>query len=205
MKQKIIKAKTLYVGILIFSNLVFSACSSTLVQKNQTVPVEDRNAPSAKHQNVIAGSRVVTNDEIILESSQSEFDSEPKVNREDIRREESIAEQSNSPIALVFLEDADKYATASDSSRAVASLERGLDIEPKNPWLWNRLASERLKQKMWDKAITFAKKSNAFASGHNQLQKDNWQIIVEARLALGDEEGVNKAKEMVQRFSREKT
>ncbi|MFT5425598.1 MAG: tetratricopeptide (TPR) repeat protein [Gammaproteobacteria bacterium] len=205
MKQKIIKAKTLYVGILIFVNLFFSACSSTLIQKNKTVPVEDRNAPVAKHQDVIADSRVVTNDEIILESSQSEFNPEPAVNREDIRREESISEQSNSPVALAFLEDADKYATAGDSSRAVASLERGLDIEPKNPWLWNRLAAERLQQKMWDKAITFANKSNAFASGHNQLQKYNWQIIVEARIALGDEEGANKAKEMVQRFSREKT
>lgn len=205
MKQKIIKAKTLYVGILIFSNLIFSACSSTLVQKNQTVPVEDRNAPSAKHQDVIADSRVVTNDEIILESSQSETGTKSDVNPEDIRREESISEQSNSPVALAFLEDADKYATAGDSGRAVASLERGLDIEPKNPWLWNRLASERLKQKMWAKAITLAKKSNAFAAGHNQLQKDNWQIIAEARLALGDEEGANKAKKMVQRFRHEKT
>lgn len=205
MKQKIIKAKTLYVGILIFSNLIFSACSSTLVQKKQNVPVEDRNAPSAKHQDVIADSRVVTNDEIILESSQSETGTKSDVNPEDIRREESISEQSNSPVALAFLEDADKYATAGDSGRAVASLERGLDIEPKNPWLWNRLASERLKQKMWAKAITLAKKSNAFAAGHNQLQKDNWQIIAEARLALGDEEGANKAKKMVQRFRHEKT
>ena len=205
MKQKIIKAKTLYVGILIFSNLIFSACSSTLVQKKQNVPVEDRNAPSAKHQDVIADSRVVTNDEIILESSQSETGTKSDVNPEDIRREESISEQSNSPVALAFLEDADKYATAGDSGRAVASLERGLDIEPKNPWLWNRLASERLRQKMWAKAITLAKKSNAFAAGHNQLQKDNWQIIAEARLALGDEEGANKAKKMVQRFRHEKT
>ena len=205
MKQKIIKAKTLYVGILIFSNLIFSACSSTLVQKKQNVPVEDRNAPSAKHQDVIADSRVVTNDEIILESSQSETGTKSDVNPEDIRRQESISEQSNSPVALAFLEDADKYATAGDSGRAVASLERGLDIEPKNPWLWNRLASERLKQKMWAKAITLAKKSNAFAAGHNQLQKDNWQIIAEARLALGDEEGANKAKKMVQRFRHEKT
>lgn len=205
MKQKIKKAETLYVGILIFSDLILSACSSTLVQKNQIVPVEDRNAPSVKHQDVTADSRVVTDDEIMLESSQSEFDPEPAVNHEDIRREESISEQSNSPVALAFLEDANKYTMTGDSSRAVASLERGLDIEPKNPWLWNRLAAERLKQKVWGKAITLAKKSNAFASSHNQLQKDNWQIIVQARMALGDEEGANKAKEMVQRFSREKT
>ena len=66
------------------------------------------------------------------------------------------------------------------------------------------MAKERLQQKMWAKAITLAKKSNAFASGHNQLQKDNWQIIAEARIALGDNEGAKKAREMVERFSREK-
>jgi predicted Zn-dependent protease len=124
---------------------------------------------------------------------------------EDSHRKQSISEQSTSPVALAFLKDADKYTSAGDSARAVASLERGLDIEPKNPWLWNRLASERLKQKMWTKAITLAKKSNAFASGHNQLQKDNWQIISQASMALGDKEGARKADKMIERFSTEKT
>jgi len=127
------------------------------------------------------------------------------VSSESIRREESISEQLSSSVALAFLKDADKYTSAGDSARAVASLERGLDIEPKNPWLWNRLASERLKQKIWVKAITLAKKSNALASGHNQLQKDNWQIISQARMALGDKEGAKKANKMIERFSTEKT
>ena len=58
---------------------------------------------------------------------------------------------------------------------------------------------------MWARAITLAKKSNAFASGHNQLLKDNWQIISQARKALGDKEGVRKADKMIERFSTEKT
>ena len=193
------KTKLIYASILIFINLFFSACSTTSEHNVKTVPVEDRSITDTTAQDVTTKSRVDTNAETDLESIQA------KGVVEDARREESISEQSSSPVALAFLKDADKYTTAGDSDRAVASLERGLDIEPKNPWLWNRLASERLKQKMWVKAITLAKKSNTFAAGNNQLQKDNWQIIAEARIALGDGKGAREAQEMVRLFSREKT
>jgi len=181
--------KLLSTSILIFINLFLSACSTT---PGHNVPVEDRSVSGKASQVVTTENREVTNTEteIVLEES---------------RREGTISKQSTSLVALAFLKDADKYTTAGDSARAVASLERGLDIEPKNPWLWNRLASERLKQRMWNKAITLAKKSNAFSAGHNQLQKDNWQIISEARLALGDKEGAKKANRMIERFSTEKT
>jgi predicted Zn-dependent protease len=187
--------KLISTGTLIFINLLFSACTTTSGLSGKSVPVEDRSVTNTRSKDTATE----------YESTASDINAEVDIVIEDSRREKSITEQSSSPVALAFLKDADKYTTAGDSDRAVASLERGLDIEPKNPWLWNRLAAERLKQKMWVKAITLAKKSNAFVSGHHQLQKDNWQIIVEARVALGDVEGAKKAKEMVWRFSREKT
>jgi len=191
--------RPLSTSILIFINLFFSACSTTPEHDGKFVPVEDRSVTDSSHQVVTSDSRAVANTKTMIEPTQSD------VSSGDIRREESISEQLSSSVALAFLHDADKYTSAGDSARAVASLERGLDIEPKNPWLWNRLASERLKQKIWVKAITLAKKSNAFASGHNQLQKDNWQIISQARMALGDKEGAKKANKMIERFSTEKT
>ncbi len=184
-----IKTNLIYASILLFINLFLSACSTT---PEHNAPVDDRSATKAMPQDATIERREVTN-------------AETDYVLEDSHRKESISEQSTSPVALAFLKDADKYTTAGDSARAVASLERGLDIEPKNPWLWNRLASERLKQKMWAKAITLAKKSNAFASGHNQLQKDNWQIISQARMALGDKAGAKKANKMIERFSTETT
>jgi tetratricopeptide (TPR) repeat protein len=186
----------IYVSILIFINLFFSACSTT---SGHNVPVEDRSATISSQQDTGNESNLIPNTEKEPESIQATMAAE------DSLRQESISAQSTSPVALAFLEDADKYTIAGDSDRAVASLERGLDIEPKNPWLWNRLASERLKQKMWAKAITLAKKSNAFASGHKQLKKDNWQIISQASTALGDKEGARKADKMTERFSTEKS
>lgn len=189
--------KRLSTSILIFINLFLSACSIT---SEHNVPVEERSISNeATPQDVKTKNPVITNTETEFEPTESD------IVIKDSQREKSVSEQSSSPVAEAFLEDANKYSTAGDSDRAIASLERGLDIEPKNPWLWNRLALERLKQGMWVKAITLAKKSNAFASGHNQLQKENWQIISEARTALGDKEGMRKARKMIERFSTEKT
>jgi len=183
------KINLIYASILIFINLFLSACSTT---SEHDAPVDDRSATKSVSQDVTTVNPEIT-------KAETEFI------LEDSRRQQSISEQSTSPVALAFLEDADKYTATGDNARAVASLERGLDIEPKNPWLWNRLASIHLQQKMWAKAITLAKKSNAFASGHNQLQKDNWQIISQARMALGDKEGARKADKMIERFSTETT
>ena len=191
--------KLSYVGISIFTNLLLSACTTTPEQNNKTVPVEDRTVTESTYQQATSDSRVVSKAEITVEPHLSDIE------RDDVAYEKSVSEKSTSPVALAFLNDANKYASVGDSDRAVASLERGLDIEPKNPWLWNRLAAERLKQKMWLKAITLAKKSNAFAAGNNQLVKANWQIIAEARLALGDAAGARESKEMARRFSREKS
>jgi len=183
------KTKLIYVSILIFINLFLTACSTT---SEHNAPVDDRSVSKTIPQDVTTEIPQVTKPDtgFVIEDS---------------HRQQSISEQSTSPVALAFLKDADEYTSAGDSARAVASLERGLDIEPKNPWLWNRLASVRLQQKMWKKAITLAKKSNAFASGHNQLQKDNWQIISQASMALGDKEGARKADKMIERFSTENT
>lgn len=188
----------IYASILIFINLFFTACTTISVQNSKTVPVEDLTVVEISNQDTKPERQLILKVE-------SEFNVEANSAINNIQREESIIQQLSNPVALAFLKDADKYTKSGDSDRAVASLERGLDIEPKNPWLWNRLASVRLKQKKWGRAITLAKKSNAFASGHNQLQKDNWQVITEAKMALNDVEGARKAKEMVERFSREKT
>ena len=198
-KEKMERMKQTYVGILIFISLLFSACTTTPEHNNKAVPVEDRTVTNRTYQEATSDSREVAKAETTAESHH------PDIESKDVGYGESVSEQSTSPVALVFLKDADKYTTEGDSDRAVASLERGLDIEPKNPRLWNRLAAERLKQKMWVKAITLAKKSNAFAAGNNQLLKANWQIIAVARSALGDKEGARKAKKMVWRFSREQT
>jgi Tfp pilus assembly protein PilF len=78
---------------------------------------------------------------------------------------------------------------------AVASLERALRIEPKNPRLWQELARVRLKEGDYAQAENLAARSNSWAGSDNELRAENWRLIAEARAARGDEAGAKAATE----------
>ena len=101
--------------------------------------------------------------------------------------------QQDSPAVVALLDDADQYVVSGKKQEAVASIERALRIEPKNPVLWNRLGQLRLQNGEWEQAIAMAKKSNVLATGNRSLQADNWMIIAKARDAQGDKQGAVEA------------
>ncbi len=76
----------------------------------------------------------------------------------------------------------------------MAMLERALRIEPRNPWLWHRLAVLRLQQGEWQQAIELASKSNTLSNEHPRLLMGNWQVISQALEHLEDKEGARRAK-----------
>jgi len=75
---------------------------------------------------------------------------------------------------------------------AANSLERALRIEPRNPILWNRLADVHYLQKLWQKAIQLAAKSNTLAGDNQSLRRENWYLMSNAYKALGDVESEQK-------------
>jgi len=94
---------------------------------------------------------------------------------------------------LALLDQADQQAAEGRLPEAGSSLERALRIEPRNPVLWQKLARLRLEQGDYRQAENLAAKSNALAPDEKRLRADNWQIIGQARLGLGDQEGAQKA------------
>jgi tetratricopeptide (TPR) repeat protein len=95
--------------------------------------------------------------------------------------------------ALALAESADRAAKTQDWPQASRQLERALNIAPRNPLLWQRLAAVRFSQGEYRQAQTFALKSNAYAGGDVALQKLNWRIIAASRQALGDSAGAAQA------------
>ncbi|MGH8469788.1 MAG: tetratricopeptide repeat protein [Gammaproteobacteria bacterium] len=75
-------------------------------------------------------------------------------------------------------------AEAGHGERAAATLERALRIEPRNPWLWHRLAVLRLQQGYWDRAAELAKKSSVLARDHRRLLTGNREVIQAARARI---------------------
>lgn len=96
------------------------------------------------------------------------------------------------PAVVSLLNTASAQSRAGDQARAAATLERAIAIEPKNAWLWHRLADTRLKEGRLDQAVELAAKSNSLSDDRG-LQADNWKLIAEVRRRLGDVGGAAAA------------
>jgi tetratricopeptide (TPR) repeat protein len=101
----------------------------------------------------------------------------------------------NSPAVVALLDQAKQQAQEGEGERAAATLERAIRIEPRNPWLWHRLAVLRLQQKRYRDAIDMANKSNALADTNRRLISGNYRVIADALAAAGDREGAAEARE----------
>lgn len=82
------------------------------------------------------------------------------------------ASQVSSNTAVQRLYDqAMNYAFAGDFDQAEAALERGLRIEPSNPYLWFELARIAATYGNVNKARELASRAQSYASGERQLQR----------------------------------
>ncbi len=98
------------------------------------------------------------------------------------------------PAVVALLESADSQRRGGDLTAAASTLERALRIEPRNPWLWSRLAAVRLQQGRYAMAEELAAKSNSLAGAERELKRRNWELIARARQARGDAAGAARAR-----------
>ena len=88
---------------------------------------------------------------------------------------------------------AEKQRQQGDYVAAAATLERAIRIQPREAYLWNRLARVRLDQKNYTQASSLAQKSNALSKDQVQIKEDNWGMIAATRRATGDAKGAEDA------------
>ena len=102
-----------------------------------------------------------------------------------ISKEPGFAKESISPQAgvgvLAMLQKAEDHTQTRKFDLAIATLERALRLEPRNPWIWHRLAVVHLQQKNRPQAAHLASKSNALIGDDHPLRTRNNSIIVKAR------------------------
>ena len=87
---------------------------------------------------------------------------------------------SDNPAVLALMDETDYRLGEGDAEAAASSVERALRLEPKNPWLWHRLAVLRLQQGHWRQAAALAEKSNSLSIRHPELRKANAGLIERA-------------------------
>ena len=108
------------------------------------------------------------------------------------------AEDVSGPAVLKLLTQARGDVAASRPDQAVAALETALDIEPRNPFVWQVLAETHLAQHLPDQAENKAQRSNSFARGNPYVEVQNWRVIAAARQVRGDLAGARAARERME-------
>ena len=96
------------------------------------------------------------------------------------------AESISGPAVIALLKQASDARAAGQPGQATAALERALRIEPRNYFVWSALATTYLQSKDYEQAESVAKKSNSLARGNVYVGQENWRVIHEVRVALGD-------------------
>ncbi|MCP3867873.1 MAG: hypothetical protein GY703_07220 [Gammaproteobacteria bacterium] len=110
----------------------------------------------------------------------------------------SQPEYSTPVIALMDV--AARQEKQNDLAAAVSSVERALRIEPRNAFLWSRLADLRLKQKQFPLAIQLASKSNSLAAGDASLVSKNWALTAKAQRGAGNTSAAEAAERKARNY-----
>ena len=107
------------------------------------------------------------------------------------------AEEVSGPAVINLLNQARGDLAAGRAEQAVASLETALQIEKRNPFVWQQLARAHLQRHAPEDAEIVAQRSNGFARGNPYIEIENWRLIGQARTALGDRAGAEQARAKV--------
>lgn len=112
------------------------------------------------------------------------------------------ASEVSSPAVMSLLGSADTLAKAGRMDAAASTLERALNLDPRNPFIYQRLAAVRLAQGQNGQAEQMAKKSNSVSDHNPFVESSNWKLIAEARKQSGNKRGAKKASAQAVNYSR---
>jgi len=91
---------------------------------------------------------------------------------------------THSKAVSALLKTASQQAEQQDLAGAVGTVERALRIEPRNAYLWYRLATLRLDPGRVTLASGLGGKSLPLAGGVVALKRDIWQLIAKAQTLI---------------------
>jgi len=153
-----------------------------------TNPYENRSIPSKS---------VVTSERkpFVKELAEEKQTPSPYIADNKVQSEKKLVIKRVAPPAILALvNQADKSSKAGDLESAVATIERALRIDSRNPALTYKLARLRLKQSKPRLAEDLAKKAALLAVNDPQIKKQSWLLISEARKQQKNYYGAKEAK-----------
>lgn len=151
-----------------------------------TQPEDDTASPSASDQ--VSRSEPREGAEVAIYQPRPEAEPESLT-----RKYPTSLDAVSGPAVVSLVEQANGAAQQDRYQTATAVLERALRIEPRNAFVWARLAEMHLKAGDLQQAAATADRANSLARGNPYLEVRNWRTIAEARRAQGDHAGAQAA------------
>ncbi len=154
----------------------------------------ERTDPYAENKMIPAQSSVENSkyqDIQILDNSQQK---QPKIINGNVIRDALVARKTLSPAVVALISEADRNSKAGEFESAVATIERALRIDARNPFLTYKLAALRLKQSKPRLAEDLAKKAALLSKNDRRLKKQCWLLISEARRLQNNLYGAKEAR-----------
>ena len=154
------------------------------------MPIDDRTPSETAQQQQIVNTQSDTQTAENLSEYKSDVD----------KTTPAVQMDKPEPIVLAMITKAEEHMNRGEIDQALASLERAARIKPKDPWLWHSMAVLQLQNSQWLEAVSLAEKSISLSSDYQPLLAANWEIIYQAKKALGDDKGVNEALKQWKRY-----
>ncbi len=79
-------------------------------------------------------------------------------------------------------------------NEAESLLQRALRIEPDNAWLWHNMAVLQFYRENYQQAVQQALKSNNLAKNNQKLKSNNYKVIKQSYIELGEPEKASRYK-----------
>jgi tetratricopeptide (TPR) repeat protein len=180
--------KILKFVLVIINVFILSACTGLISQPSGNVPVEE------------AGTGETTSliyDDQALEQNDGILDLDSMNANLPVQQQNTIQQQ---PVIVVLLDDSRQQQQQGQLSKAAATIERAIRLEPSNAILWSRLAQIRLVEGNWQQAYVLANKSNSLARSNKTLLSQNWKTIEQAKLNQGDLAAVEHARLQIKKL-----
>lgn len=102
-----------------------------------------------------------------------------------------------SPAVSNMAAKAKQHMDAQEYDKAASAIERGLRIEPRNGFLWSRLAEIRFLQKDWKQAAQLSARSNSLPNLQADIKRRNYWMMSQSYQQLGDEAKAAKYSELL--------
>jgi tetratricopeptide (TPR) repeat protein len=174
--------------LLLVSLLTLSACRTTTGQHQSWPPEQPRDTSPATHP---LPRSAQTGEARPLEAPPGQVLSSVPA---DVPR---TAEEASGAAVQSLLAQSRAALAANRPDQGLSALERALRIEPRNPFVWQLLATAHLAAGQPDQAESTARKANSLARGNPYVEVETWKVIAAVKQEQGDSGSASEARARV--------